>query len=73
MCKNGLSRECWGRETDIYILDDIHFTNILAQRTNTDSVTPTADKVLDNDIRAVRLKRDAVISVINTRVLYHNI
>lgn len=49
----------------IDVLNVVDLTRVLAQRTYTDAVATVADKVLNNDVGAVRLERDTVIAVVN--------
>jgi hypothetical protein len=62
-----------GPAAHIYVLDNIHLAHILAQRTDTDAMAAFADEVLNNYIRAIRLEGNATISIVDVRVLNHNI
>jgi hypothetical protein len=53
----------------IDVLNDIDFAGILPQATNTDTMTAVADKILHDDIRAIRLERNAVVAVVDVRLL----
>lgn len=43
-------------QTHIEVLHDIHFTNILPQGANTDTMATIAYQILHNDIRAIRFE-----------------
>jgi hypothetical protein len=53
----------------IYILNNIILARILSQRPDTDSVGPRTVQTLHHDVGAVRLKRDAVVAVVDDAVL----
>ena len=57
----------------VNVLDNINFAGILAQRTNTNTMATVADQVLNNDVGAVRLERNAIVAVVDMRVLNDNI
>lgn len=59
--------------TYVNILHDIDLTEILSQTTDTNTVTTIAPQVLDNDISAIRLERNAVVAIINVRILDDNV
>ena len=62
-----------GFQTYVEVLHDVDLSGVLAQRADADAVAAIADQVLHDDVRAVGLERDAVVAVVNVRVLNDNV
>ena len=58
---------------DVNVLDDVDFAGVLAERANRDAVGAVADEVLDDDIGRVGLEGDAIVAVIDVRILDHDV
>jgi hypothetical protein len=58
---------------DVYVLDDIVFFDVLAQRSDRDTVGTVAFQALHDDVGAVGLERDAVVRVIDDGVLDNDV
>lgn len=55
------------------VLDDISLGGVLTQGANRDTVAPVALQILDEDVGAVGLERDTVVTIVDHRVLYNNV
>jgi hypothetical protein len=58
---------------DVNVLDVVDCAGVLAEGTDTNAVAAVADEVLDDDVCAVGLERDAIVAVVNVRVLNDNV
>lgn len=58
---------------DVQVLHDIELFGILAQRANRNTMGRVALETLYQDVRAVGLKSDAVVVVVDVRVLDHDV
>lgn len=54
-----------GDVVDEDILHDVGFCSVLAKRTDTDAVTAVALQVLDQDVGAVGLERDTIVTIVD--------
>lgn len=55
--------------TYIDFLHNVDLTCVLTETTDTDTVAAVAPEILDDNVRAVGLERNAIITVVDVRVL----
>lgn len=57
---------------DVDVLDNVVLLHVLAEGADRDAVAAVAREALDDDVGAVGLERDAVVPIVDDRVLDHD-